>query len=215
MSRKDRKQDEEQTESPAQQSEAAEGPEAQEEAGESTEACQAEALHKTLQEQSGKIEQLQRALADLDNRRKRIERQMADARRFAVQAIVVDLLAVIDNFERALGAADETRDFDALHDGLKLVHDQLLAVLKKHHVTRIEALEKTFDPNRHEAVGQMASADHPDQTVIDVHQEGYQLHDRVVRPSRVIVSRRPPAGRTEEEAEQEVNNRPGEDADAQ
>ena len=212
MSRKDRKQDEEQTESRAEQSEAAGGPEAQEEAGQSTEAGQAEALHKTLQQQSGQIEQLQRALADLDNRRKRIERQMADAQRFVLQTIVVDLLPVIDNFERALGAADETRDFDALHDGLKLVHDQLLAVLKKHHVTRIEALEKAFDPNHHEAVGQVESAGHPDQTVIDVHQEGYQLHDRVIRPSRVIVSRRP--ADTRADAEPEESDQSEEDADA-
>ncbi|NIA22391.1 MAG: nucleotide exchange factor GrpE [Anaerolineaceae bacterium] len=185
MSRKDRKH------SKKHEPESAVRPEAPETAGQATEAGQPAELRKTLDEQAAQVEQLQRALADLDNRRKRMERQMIEAQRFALQTIVVDLLPVIDNFERALGAAEETRDFDALHDGLKLVHDQLLGVLKKHHVTRIEALGQTFDPNHHEAVGQMESADHPDQTIIDVHQEGYQLHDRVVRPSSVIVSRRP------------------------
>ena len=209
MSRKKHKQDDRQTEAPA------EPTEVQEAADEVSESDETAELRKTLDEQGAQVQQLQRALADLDNRRKRMERQMTDTQRFAVQAIVVDLLPVIDNFERALGAAEETGDFDALHDGLKLVHDQLLSVLKKHHVTRIEALQKAFDPNHHEAVGQMESADHPDQTVIDVHQKGYQLHDRVVRPSSVIVSRRPAADRTCEEAEQEGNNQAGEDADAQ
>jgi molecular chaperone GrpE len=100
---------------------------------------------------------------------------------------------VIDNFSRALKHADETNDFVALHDGLKMVHDQFLAVLKKHHVKRIEALGRPFDPNHHEAVAEVESAAHPDHTVIEVDQEGYQLHDRTIRPSRVIVSRRPSA----------------------
>jgi molecular chaperone GrpE len=150
-----------------------------------------EALRKALAEQREQVDLLRRALADMDNRRKRIERQMEQADRYAMQGIVLDILPVIDNFERALSAAEETRDFNGLHDGLKLVHDQLLAVLRKHHVTRIDALGKPFDPNHHEAVGQMDSPDHPDKTVIDVHEEGYQLHDRVIRPSRVIVSRQP------------------------
>jgi len=209
MSRKKRKQDDRQTEAPA------EPTEVQAAADEVSETDETSELRKTLDEQGAQVQQLQRALADLDNRRKRIQRQMTDTQRFAVQGIVVDLLPVIDNFERALGAAEETGDFDALHDGLKLVHDQLLSVLKKHHVTRIEALAKAFDPNHHEAVGQMESADHPDQTVIDVHQEGYQLHDRVVRPSSVIVSRRPAADRTREEAEPEANNQADQDADGQ
>ncbi|MBN2581464.1 MAG: nucleotide exchange factor GrpE [Planctomycetes bacterium] len=160
------------------------------------------ALRKTLEEQEQQTEQLRRALADMDNRRKRIERQMEQADRYAMQGIMLDVLPVIDNFERALSAAEETRDFDGLHDGLKLVHDQLINVLRKHHVTRIDALGQPFDPNHHEAVGQMDSADHPDKTVIDVHEEGYQLHDRVIRPSRVIVSRlsEPKAGEKDEPA---------------
>lgn len=150
---------------------------------------EAEALRKALDEQREQVDLLRRALADMDNRRKRIERQMEQTDRYAMQGIALDILPVIDNFERALSAAEEARDFDGLHDGLKLVHDQLIAALRKHHVTRIDALGKSFDPNHHEAVGQMDSAEHPDRTVIDVHEEGYQLHDRVIRPSRVIVSR--------------------------
>lgn len=134
---------------------------------------------------------LQRAVADIDNRRKRAERMAEERVQYAVQKFAQDLLPVIDNFERGLSYAGETRDFDALHNGLKLVHDQLLDVLKRHEIGKIDALGQPFDPNQHEAVGQLVSQEHPDHTVIDVQQQGYQMHERVIRPSRVIVSRRP------------------------
>lgn len=150
-----------------------------------------EELRKALAERDEKIDFLMRSAAELDNRRKRIERQMEERSRYALQDLAREMLPVIDHFELALGHAEQSRDFDALHDGLKLVHDQLLAVLKKFHVERIEALGKPFDPNHHETVGQVESAEHPDHTVVDVQQEGYMLHDRVLRPSRVIISRPP------------------------
>lgn len=134
---------------------------------------------------------LQRAVADIDNRRKRAERMAEERVQYAVQKFAQDLLPVIDNFERGLSHAGETRDFDALNNGLKLVHDQLLDVLKRHEIGKIDALGRPFDPNQHEAVGQLVSQEHPDHTVIDVQQQGYQMHERVIRPSRVIVSRRP------------------------
>lgn len=151
----------------------------------------AEAPRSALDEARDQIDVLQRQAAELDNRRKRIERLTADQSRYALQDLAGELLPVIDNFERALDHADEARDVKALHDGLLLVHDQLLGVLKKFNISKIETLGKPFDPNHHEAIGQIDSPDHPDQTVIDVHEEGYMLHDRLIRPSRVIVSRQP------------------------
>jgi molecular chaperone GrpE len=159
-----------------------------------------EALRKALAERDEKIDLLMRGAAELDNRRKRVERQMEEHSRYALQSLAVGLLPVIDNFERALGHAEERRDFDALYDGLKLVHDQLIAVLKKHHVEKVEALGRPFDPLHHEAVGQMGSEEHPDETVIDVHQAGYRLHDRVIRPSKVIISRRAKPGGEKDKA---------------
>jgi len=158
-------------------------------------------LRRAVAERDEKLELLQRTAADMDNRRKRVERQMAEAVRYALQDFAVDMLPVIDNFERALDHAVESRDVDALHDGLKLVHDQLLGVLRKYHVAKVPALGQPFDPNHHEAIGQMESADHPDHTVIDVHQEGYRLHDRTIRPSRVIVSREPTSNESDETAQ--------------
>ena len=166
------------------------------------------ALRRAVADRDEKIDLLQRTAADLDNRRKRTERQMTDAVRYALQDFALDLLPVIDNFERALDHAGESRDVGALHDGLKLVHDQLLGVLQKYRVEKIAALGEAFDPNHHEAVAQVESAEHPDQTVIDVDQQGYRLHDRVIRPSRVIVSREPKRG---EEAAAETPRPPADD----
>ena len=172
------------------------------------------ALRRAVAERDEKIELLQRTAADLDNRRKRTERQMAAAVRYALQDFALDLLPVIDNFERALDHAGESRDVGALHDGLKLVHDQLLGVLQKYRVEKIEALGELFDPNHHEAVAQVECAEHPDQTVIDVDQQGYRLHDRVIRPSRVIISREPKRGEeTDAGATQPVDDEPPEQAD--
>lgn len=152
----------------------------------------------------GQLATLQRAMADVDNRRKRAERMAEERVQYAVQRFAQDMLPVIDNFERGLSHAGETRDFDALNNGLKLVHDQLLDVLKRHSIEKIEALHKPFDPNHHEAVGQLVSDEHPDHTVIDVQQAGYQMHERTIRPSRVIISRKPAdEATTVDEGEQE------------
>jgi len=170
------------------------------------------ALRRALTERDEKVELLQRTAADLDNRRKRTERQMAESVRYALQDFALDLLPVIDNFERALDHAGESRDVAALHDGLKLVHDQLLGVLRKYRVEKIAALGEAFDPNHHEAIAQVDSAEHPDQTVVDVEQQGYRLHDRVIRPSRVIVSREPkPAGDAERDEGQAESDGAGDD----
>lgn len=146
-----------------------------------------------LAEIQARIEALQRQVADLDNRRKRVERQAEESVKYAIQGLVLALLPVIDNFERALSHAEETAEARTLHDGLKLVHDQLLSVLRKFHVEKIEAQGQPFDPHLHEAIAQVESLEHPDQTVIEVHQQGYLLHDRLLRPASVIVSRSAPA----------------------
>jgi len=150
-----------------------------------------ETLKASLAELERKAEALHRTAAELDNRRKRLERQMEECSRFALQPLAAELLPIIDNFERALEHAEKSRDFDALLNGVRLAHDQVLAGLKKFHIEKVEALGKPFDPAVHEAVAQLESAEHPDHTVVQVHQEGYKLHDRLIRPSRVIVSRRP------------------------
>ena len=129
-----------------------------------------------------------RAHAELDNYRKRAARELDDRLRYANISLLRDLLPVLDNVDRAIEAAEKQADANALLEGFKMVSQQLGDVLKRHHCERIEALHTPFDPNVHHAVMQQPSEEHPANTVLMVTQNGYQLHDRVVRPSQVIVS---------------------------
>lgn len=133
-----------------------------------------------------------RSQAELENYRKRMRREMEDERRYAQLPLLRELLPVMDNIGRALQAAGNTPDGTGLLEGVKLVAQQLDAVLTRHHCTRIDALHQPFDPHLHAAILQQPSAEHPAGTVLNVAQEGYQLHDRVVRPAQVIVSTAPP-----------------------
>jgi molecular chaperone GrpE len=132
-----------------------------------------------------------RAQAELDNYRKRARRELEDERRYAALPLLRDLLPVLDNIYRAIEAAEKSPHADGLLGGVKLVAQNLESVLAKHDCKRIDALGKPFDPAFHEAISQQPSAEHPPNTVVLVAQEGYVLHDRVVRAAQVIVSTRP------------------------
>lgn len=129
-----------------------------------------------------------RVHAELDNYRKRAARELEDRLRYANMSLLRELLPVLDNVDRAIQAAEQNADANALLDGFKMVQQQIEDVLKSHHCNRIEALHQPFDPNVHHAVLQQPSEEFPANTVLMVTQNGYQLHDRVVRPSQVIVS---------------------------
>jgi molecular chaperone GrpE len=129
-----------------------------------------------------------RAHAELENYRKRAHRQIEEERRYANLPLMTELLPVWDNVHRAIDAAQKTPDVAALLHGFRLVADQLAGVLAKHHCLPIAALHEPFDPHRHQAIAQQPSAEYAPNTVLLVTQEGFQLHDRVVRPSQVIVS---------------------------
>jgi len=130
-----------------------------------------------------------RSQAELENYRKRAVREMQDLHRYANLPLMRDLLPVLDNIDRAIEAAEKTHDTASLLDGVKMVARQFADVFEKHHCTEIEALDQPFDPHLHEAISQQPSDDHPPGTVVMVTQPGFQLHDRVVRPSQVIVSK--------------------------
>jgi molecular chaperone GrpE len=134
-----------------------------------------------------------RLQAELENVRKRTAREISDQRRYACLPLMRDLLPVLDNVHRAIDAADKNPEASGLRDGVELVKEQLKTVLAQHHCVEIEALHRPFDPHQHEAIQQQPSADYPPGTVLNVVQVGYQLHDRVVRPSQVIVAAAPPA----------------------
>ena len=129
-----------------------------------------------------------RARAELENFRKRKQRETQEDRRYANMTLMREILPVLDNLTRAIEAAHKTSDLDGLLEGVKMVDEQLLEILRKHHCQRIESTGREFDPNLHEAISQQHSDEHPPGTVLLETQTGYQLHDRVVRPSQVIVS---------------------------
>jgi molecular chaperone GrpE len=132
-----------------------------------------------------------RCHAELDNFRKRAARELDDKLRYANMTLLRDLLPALDNMDRAIEAAAQNTEANALLDGIKMVRQQMEETLKRHDCQPIDALYKPFNPHVHHAVMQQPSADHPANTVLMVTQTGYQLHDRVVRPSQVIVSTTP------------------------
>ena len=156
-----------------------------------------EELNRQLAELRGELEEVKdrslRAQAELENYRKRVARQMEDERRYASVPLLTDLLPVWDNTARAIEAAERTPDVAKLLEGFKMVAGQLERVLATHHCQRINALHQPFDPHRHQAISQQPSAQFPPNTVLLVAQEGFLFHDRVIRPSQVIVSSAPPA----------------------
>ena len=124
------------------------------------------------------------------NYQRRVEKERSDSVRYANATFATALLPVLDNLERLMTAATEHKnDLDALAYGVKLTLDSFLKVLKDFRVERIEATGKTFDPTLHEAIMQQPSAEHAEPTVLTETAKGYRLHDRILRPARVIVSK--------------------------
>ncbi len=129
------------------------------------------------------------AQAEAENFRKRMRRDYDDQLRYAAAPVVGDIIQVRDNLHRALDAAEST-DATGLKDGVAMVAKQLDDALAKHGIREIPAEGELFDPNYHEAISQMPS-DKPAGTIAHVATTGFQMHDRVIRPSQVIVSTGP------------------------
>jgi molecular chaperone GrpE len=147
-------------------------------------------LTRARRERDEFLDQLQRSRAEFANYQKRSRAQADADRQYAVGTLVLDLLPVIDNLDRALEAARAT-DAGAIVEGVEMVRRQLLDTLAKHGVEPIPALNQPFDPNQHEAIVQQPDASHPEGTVVAELGKGYRLKDRVLRPSKVAVSTRP------------------------
>ena len=148
-------------------------------------------IERLQQDLAAAEDRMLRAHAELDNFRKRINRQMDDERRYAATPLIRDLLPIWDNMGRALEAAQTASDVASVVEGMKIVADQLTVVFERHHCVQIEALHQPFDPNRHESIMVQPSDEFEPNTVLMEIQTGFQLHDRVVRPTQVIVSKKP------------------------
>jgi len=134
-------------------------------------------------------ERFLRAAAELDNFRKRKEREVSDLRKYANQTLLRELLAVVDNLERALAASQENGEPEGLMEGVRMTLKELLKIFDQFRVQPIESLQQPFDPNLHEAVMQEPSDAVPANTVLKELQKGYMLRDRLLRPAMVVVSK--------------------------
>ena len=132
-------------------------------------------------------ERVVRLTADYDNFRKRAQRDKMEARQFANQGILEKLLPVLDNFEMAIIAVKDAGP--PVRDGVQMIYDQLLSVLRAEGVEPVDAVGKQFDPNQHEAISQEESDEVEEGEVISQIQRGFILNDRLVRPARVVVAK--------------------------
>ncbi len=130
-------------------------------------------------------DKLLRLHAEMDNLRKRSAREIADARKFAIERFATSLLDVVDNLERALEV--EEGNEQALRDGVKLTLDSWHTLMERFEIERFDAVGEEFDAHRHEALSQVPS-DQPKDTVVAQHVAGYTLHGRLLRPAKVLVS---------------------------
>lgn len=135
-----------------------------------------------------------RAVADLDNYKKRAARERSDAIKYANEALVEKLLPIVDNFEAAIAASNNPQsggNLDSLKTGINMIYTQLKSFLADSGVEEIDALSKPFDPNLHEAVSQQATEGAPEGQVVQQMRKGYRLRDRLIRPAMVVVAKKP------------------------
>lgn len=151
----------------------------------------ADELRRLTDERDQFRDQLLRTMAEFQNYRRRQEEQRGELERFATERFVKQLLPVLDNFERALASFDEGGNEGAMREGLRAVDRQLRQVLEGQNVSRIPSVGETFDPDIHEALAIAQTDEHEDNTVIDEIEAGYKMGERVIRPARVRVSKRP------------------------
>ncbi len=144
------------------------------------------------QESRQHYERLLRVSADFENFKKRSFREADDFRKYANELLLLELLTIVDNMERAIQSTiGETKEVGCVIEGVEMTLKALLKIFEKFSVKVIEAVGKPFDPNFHQAMMQEASDSYPENTVISEFQKGYMLHDRLLRPSMVVVSKGP------------------------
>jgi molecular chaperone GrpE len=158
---------------------------------------QDETLQKEKDELFGK---LQRVSADYINYQKRVSKQTADTVAYEKEKIIKTLLPALDNFEHTLQNAASAESADVLLKGIRIIYDQILAILKSHGVERIDALGARFDPAMHEAVSHRTEPEKEENIVLEEFQKGYKLNDRVLRPSRVIINKLPSTEQAEQDS---------------
>lgn len=130
-----------------------------------------------------------RLSADFENFRKRTQKEKSNLFKYGHENLIIDLLPVIDNFERAVEHAKQAKDIEAIQTGIQMIFNQLINNLEKHGVHSKQAQGQEFDPNQHEAISHVESNDVDPNHVIEEMQKAYFLHDKLLRPALVSVSK--------------------------
>ena len=149
----------------------------------------AQGLEDARQKMAEYYEKTLRMQAEIENLRKRAQRDVSNAHKYAVERFASELLQVKDSLELGLGAGDAKAV--KLQEGMELTLKMLTTVMKKFSIEEVDPGGEVFDPNLHQAMTMRESADHEPNTVISVMQKGYTLHDRLLRPAMVIVAKTP------------------------
>lgn len=147
-------------------------------------------LNSAEQEAKENYDRFLRVSAEFENYKKRSAREMADFKKFANESLIKELLSVVDNLERAINSsANDEYVNSSVVEGVNMTLKEILKIFEKYSVKPIESLGKTFDPNFHQAISQEETEEHPENTVLKEFNKGYLMHDRLIRPSIVIVSK--------------------------
>ncbi len=147
-----------------------------------------ETAEKELQETH---DRLLRVSAEFENYKKRSARDMTDFRKFANETLIKEMLPVVDNLERALESTNQDRpESKSVAEGVRMTLTEILKIFEKYQVKQIEALGETFDPSFHQAVMQEEDDSQPDKTITKELQKGYLMHDKLIRPAMVVVSKK-------------------------
>lgn len=161
------------------------------ETGQLAEVAADEALAAAHEDLAKHRDAMLRMQAEMENLRKRMARDVEKSRKFALERLMKDLLQVRDSMERGLEVTDESATVESLREGQQLTLKMLAKVMQDHGLEAIDPLGQPFDPEQHEAMTVMPSAEVEENTVLEVLQKGFRLHDRLIRPAMVVVSRKP------------------------
>lgn len=135
-------------------------------------------------------ERIKRISAEFENFRRRKEAEASETRKYASERIILELLPIMDNFERALSTSKTSRNFDSLLEGIQMIYRQMRDILEKEGLQAIDCEGQLFDPALHQAVMMVESDEHPDESIVEELIKGYRLKDKVIRPCMVKVSRK-------------------------
>jgi len=151
-----------------------------------------EGLLKVSQDVADIQDKLLRLGAEFENYKKRSQRDREEFLKYTGEAFVLEILYVIDNFERAFQASEKTQDFKVLHQGVEMILKEAQKFLKDKGVKKIDSVGLPFDPHRHEAIENVIFEDKPENMVVEECQAGYEMNGRIIRPAKVRISKKDP-----------------------